>query len=664
MRYPFIYSISTVNLIYHGNCDYKLNPHCTGFAGESGVGKSIIADLLQLIFVGEGAYDSATHGKGSRPLHKLVQQRAQNEEGTSRGYVFANIQTGTTDFLVIGCALENLSQQCTPFVVQQGEDFRAQLRSINRPLSYTAFMDSNNVIAVTELREYLHTTQHVIAKAFIQRPSEYYKILWENNLVPINICKPTLLKDYAKILRSFSRSGELDKNPENLESFLFGSEIKERIWKSYEQLLASVGRDKRDYEENGRRIRRIERKIIGFRQLDELLTEARLLRRSYQTNEVRVACQNRKTAENEVKRLLLQTQSTQLLTFRLTEAQAERSLRDKWVIVIGYRNTKRRLRELPSFITKANDALQIAETHRKKSEEAVRVAKENLDKANQIETWLSYLGPNYEDLYTALETQQNTERHSKLRNNFWTYLQEQKQDSILRQLGWHKNCSALQVQQDSEEWQQTAVDARRLASYTDLANPDSLTNWALRKSDPLTLDQESVLAHFGQLDKWKNREERQARFLETADSLIHDEMIIENGASSTGFWLCIAGIKEWIIRLSPEQRLFKERDKDRVRELLATWGQKNEKQAEVLEAKSRKAKTLLGVLKGFTHWEQALPLLDDTGANQTKIPTDFPTSSADIDSAISLHRKRSDLIVDGRRHLLIQIWPTLSTATD
>jgi hypothetical protein len=646
MRYPFIYSISTVNLIYHGNCDYKLNHYCTGFAGESGVGKSIIADLLQLVFVGEGAYDSATHAKGSRPLHKLVQKRAQNEEGTSRGYVFANIQTGPTDFLIIGCALENLSQQCTPFVVQQGEDFRAQLRSINRPLSHTAFIDNNTVIAVTDLREYLHTTLQVVAKTFTQRSSEYYKILWDNDLVPINICKPTLLKDYAKILRSFSRSGELDKNPENLESFLFGNEVKERIWKSYEQLLASFGRDKRDYEENGRRIRRIERKITGFRQLDELLTEARLLRRSYQANEVRIARQNREITENEAKRLLLQTQLTQLLAFRLTEAQAQRGLRDNLAIAISHRCNKRRLQELPSFITGAKETLQIAETRRKEAEEAARIAKENLNKANQVETWLSCLGPNYEDLHTALEAKQITEHHSKLRNNLWAYLQEQKQADILCQLDWHKSRSVLQVQQECDEWQQTAIDARRLVSYTDLTNPDSLTNWALKRNDPITLDQESVLAHFGQLDKWKNREERKARFLETADSLIHDKMIIKNGASTTGFWLCLAGTKEWIIRLLPEQRLFGDRDKDRVRDLLATWNQKNVKQAEELENKSRKAKTLIDVLKEFSQWEEALPLLNDSEVNNNTLPTDFPTSLADLNSAISLHHKHSELIVD------------------
>ncbi|CCH55361.1 DNA double-strand break repair rad50 ATPase [Fibrisoma limi BUZ 3] len=492
----------------------------------------------------------------------------------------------------------------------------------------------------------MYRNQQVVARIFTKGPSDYYKILWDNDLVPIDIRKPTILKDYAKILRSFSRSGELDKNPENLESFLFGSERKESIWKKYEQLLASVGRDKRDYERNSHRIHRIERRMSGFRQLDNLLKEVHLWRRDYQENELYIAQKNRKAAQVEIERFLLQTQSTQLSTFRLGEAQAHRNLNGAWAKLISYRSHQRRLQELPDLIDKANEDLQTAETLKKAAEETARFSRENLVKANKVETWLSFVGPDYKDLYTALETKQTEERHAKLRNDLWAYLNQQKQTDILRFLGWDKGFSALQIQQECNEWEQTAIDARRLASYTDLANPKSLTSWALKRSDPLTLDQESVLAHFGQFDKWKNKEERQARFLETADLLIHDKMVIENGVSTAGFWLCLAGTKEWIVRLSPEQRLFEHHDKEQVRKLLETWNQKNEKQAEILEDKSQKAKALLEVLEGCSYWEEALPLLNNTKTNKIIIPIDFPTSSSDIGIAVDLHRKRSYLIAE------------------
>ena len=53
-KFPRIYSLSTVGIRNHYNSDYRFHPFRTDFAGDSGVGKSIIADVLQLILVGEG----------------------------------------------------------------------------------------------------------------------------------------------------------------------------------------------------------------------------------------------------------------------------------------------------------------------------------------------------------------------------------------------------------------------------------------------------------------------------------------------------------------------------------------------------------------------------------------------------------------------------------
>ncbi len=50
-NYPRIYSLSTLGLIHHYENDYLFHNMRTDFVGDSGSGKSIIADLLQLIFV-------------------------------------------------------------------------------------------------------------------------------------------------------------------------------------------------------------------------------------------------------------------------------------------------------------------------------------------------------------------------------------------------------------------------------------------------------------------------------------------------------------------------------------------------------------------------------------------------------------------------------------
>ena len=59
-NYPRIYSLSTLGLIHHYENDYLFHNMRTDFVGDSGSGKSIIADLLQLIFVGSEMFESAT----------------------------------------------------------------------------------------------------------------------------------------------------------------------------------------------------------------------------------------------------------------------------------------------------------------------------------------------------------------------------------------------------------------------------------------------------------------------------------------------------------------------------------------------------------------------------------------------------------------------------
>lgn len=63
IRYPRIYSISTVGIVMHYNQDYLLHPVRTDFTGRNGIGKSLIADLLQIIFIAD---KSNRVGGGSR----------------------------------------------------------------------------------------------------------------------------------------------------------------------------------------------------------------------------------------------------------------------------------------------------------------------------------------------------------------------------------------------------------------------------------------------------------------------------------------------------------------------------------------------------------------------------------------------------------------------
>lgn len=129
MNYPKIYSLSTVGIIHHHNCDYLFHPLRTDFTGESGCGKSMVSDMLQLILAGPAAYESSTQAYGDRKPQNMVLQK----NGTGQGYIFLNILLGQQKFVTIGCYIESGIGAVYNFIVHQSFDAREKLTPSKSP---------------------------------------------------------------------------------------------------------------------------------------------------------------------------------------------------------------------------------------------------------------------------------------------------------------------------------------------------------------------------------------------------------------------------------------------------------------------------------------------------------------------------------------------------
>src|SRR5665647_997511 len=125
-NYPKIYSISTVGIRQHDNADYMLHSVRTDFTGNNGLGKSIIADLLQLIFVPlRDEWKSGTEGldKDKRKIDSIPLEK----DWIQFAYSFLNIEKTKGKFLTIGVFIPNTSRvPVRPFIIQQGEDFETK----------------------------------------------------------------------------------------------------------------------------------------------------------------------------------------------------------------------------------------------------------------------------------------------------------------------------------------------------------------------------------------------------------------------------------------------------------------------------------------------------------------------------------------------------------
>ncbi len=646
MRYPFIYSLSTVNLIYHGNFNYRLNPVNTSFVADSGVGKSLLADLLQLIFVGPGKYKSSTQAKGGRPFHTLVQGSSQ---GTGRGYAFLNVQLSPSDFLLVGCLLEVATEHCTPFVVQQGEDFRAgKVRPLPKPLGWEAFVDAEgNVPTLKPLGAQLAQTEAVVLREYDDKLAAYLQFLWENNLVPLDLSKPKLLKDYAQIIRSFARSGELNKNPEYLEEFLFGGEARTRIATHHATLLHDISHDQKNYTDNSRRIEKIKDKIKRFTELDNLKAVFHALRQQQLQRAWYTAYHQYYTNEEQQQKAQTVVQDLQQQMVQHNSAYYQRLSADSLTQAQQFRADRRQRQTLPAL-------LEAADGHQRQANdlaEATRSAKQNttneLGKAEQVSVWLKMWGPDYDGLRQQWQQQQIADLNRERSNHLWQHLRQAQQADNLRELGWHQGHSASKLYGDLDTWKQRAAEAHAVAAYTDADQPDSLAHWALNHPTPLTLEQESVLAHFGQLAHWRGQEVPLARFLEAANLLLHDTMQTEIGTSTTGFWLCLAGTREWISRVPDNRRLFDKPNKAETRALLAEWQTRHADEATTRQHQCDIAATVLLALQNFPQWEAVLPLLPNAG-NAVPALHNAPNSLPELNAAIVLHSQLSKLRHDAK----------------
>ncbi|MCB0744448.1 MAG: DNA repair protein Rad50, partial [Ignavibacteriae bacterium] len=221
IKYPKIKRLSTLNIIHHQEFDYEFNSFRTDFVGEGGSGKSLISDLLQLIFVGTGAFHSPTQSADER-LPKTMVLKTEGR-GTDFGYAFLNIEVEENQFVVIGIYLESIGAS-QMFIIQNGNDFSEETKLIpfNKLIGVNDFIDKNKTLPIDQLKEHIFNTLEYTCASW-STTGKYHKILCnnENNIIPVDVSKnEKVLKNYSKIIQAFSRESLDISKSDKLKNFL------------------------------------------------------------------------------------------------------------------------------------------------------------------------------------------------------------------------------------------------------------------------------------------------------------------------------------------------------------------------------------------------------------------------------------------------------------
>lgn len=221
---PRIYSISTVNVVMHYNQDYLVHPTRTDFTGENGAGKSIIADLLQLIFIHDPKLIKfGTEGRKNEEYYTLP------KDANEAAFVFLNIEVFEDRFITIGVRIPfKKGKPIIPFVISKDPDLDKNIKDLlyrkDEWITSNHFIKNKKFLEIDKLSIHLRDTYRLYLKPFtrLSGREKYYAFLFEKEIIPINLARENNRKTFAKIIQSFAKAKALNiDNSDDLKQFIF-----------------------------------------------------------------------------------------------------------------------------------------------------------------------------------------------------------------------------------------------------------------------------------------------------------------------------------------------------------------------------------------------------------------------------------------------------------
>lgn len=539
---PKIYSLSTLNIRQHFNCDYRFNDFRTDFSGESGSGKSLIADFIQLLLVGSRVFKSGTEGVSNRNTSGLVLKNGGGKYG--RGYIFINIEIQPRKYITLGGYLDTTSTQMQFFIIQAGYDFDETLIALNEPIFYRDLLLDGQIETLENLEK------RFTEKGYLKGVSnkKYHHLLFNNGILAVDLSQnQQSLKSYAAIIRAFSRGKGFFTDSDVLKTFLFGDNDHKLLVDKYREEVQNINVDQQQHYrllDEIATIRNKEQKIEHV--LRDFNNYSRLKKQFVQEN---VSYWHREK-EHIASKLgqstqeYLANQITRLLTKKKLANVKITDINDQHNSLSGLknniRNTEQQKEKLESEWQQAKKLLDESTKH-----------KDIIDKVNN---WLAEDRQDADAIRKWHQAERSKVTDAENQKAFEKFLTENKLQYEFEQSDWFHNYAAAGklTLQKLKGFEEAIAKLETQLVFSDLDNPASLAHWAIEHLDlPLTLEQESLLIHFQSLSRTApNPPEK--RYLPFPKKLFKNPITFKT--DHNGFWLELNGIYEFITNV-PKQHL-------------------------------------------------------------------------------------------------------------
>lgn len=533
MNYPSIYSLSTVGILKHYVHDYLFHPKRTDFIGANGVGKSILADLLQLIFI----YDKSLIKFGTDGVKEEERQIHTLPYKTTHAYCFLNIEIEAGKFILIGIQIGNQKgKRIIPFVITKQADLHLKVEQLTLSKDEVLFAEDlikrgesrAEIPDLNELTELIHQKYQLRLNSFKNNDdiSDYYRFLYDKNILPLNLNQDKNLKAYAKVIQSFSKAKTLklsgNQASRSLKEFLF-EESDEDILINFQKEEAQLERILREYQSLNKVIESLNEKqkmLFNLRGLEQSYKEsfkhfkkAELNNENLELNQLII---QEKSFSNQLKHKNEEFESVQKALKKLPDLQAR--IKTSHEEVEKFLFSFNRFEELSAKAKSLQEDLQTLQTLElpsldedwKNQVSRIDISIRNIE---NIRKDISYVKP-YLEKYPLFE-------------NLIATREEQKQ--LLDNL-------RLSAKTDLEE-------KERLLPLLTEQNENSLISWYIQSLPDVSNEQLHALMYFSSLPTSRiDHPENKARYIDP------DEFFKDFTSESTenGIWLKLGATSEFI----------------------------------------------------------------------------------------------------------------------
>ena len=539
-KYPRIFSISTIGIRNHNNCDFLIHPIRTDFTGDGGTGKSLVgADLPQLILTAGKFYKSATKSDKPREYNELPLNNI--------GYAFLNIEKEPNKFLVIGVMIKKSPKALYPFIISSEiglsatDDIKtSRIKLFDKIVRFKDFIVNNEIPTIENAKKHLEK-QGLYLKDFYHKSTDYHKILFDNKILHLDISSDdNLQKQYANTLQALSRGDSIETKGMKFKKFLF--QYEDDIAKKFNDQSKEIENNQKIYQNDWRTHNTLLKKknyLLKLVSLKKSMTEAFEMRLKYETAYYQ---QQQEKKQTELKKLTEQFYQTELELLIINQSKfniEKKSLTDKMrkdesdlsVAKTKYDEATTKLAEIAIELSNIEDIV-------KTIGDELSILKIKNDKVEAVNNWLK--------VYTSIErtkekfTEQNSIKiQSEKLKQLNTFLNENKLISVFESSLFSKSVKDAVIHYSNEKSRidDEIKNIKKLKDIFNNQNPESFAGYILKNSISLNEVQEALLFEFAV---------NPTKFSETENYILDPKLFLENfkngEKTQNGFVVNLSGL--------------------------------------------------------------------------------------------------------------------------